>query len=576
MGNSIAYLVLVTWPLVTVALFRRLPLAVALCWAVVAGYLLLPGRTGWNFPGIPVIDKSFMIGVSAAIMCLVAARQARLTEALNRGPAGPVRPAPLPARGRRARVASGPGPQTIPETMAPAAALPTRKALSQAPRGKWLIGALLVLALLVPFLTVLTNGQPVSFGPRTLPGLKFYDGISGAGNLLVALLPFLLGMTFLGTHERHVTLLRALAIAGALYGVLALVEVRLSPQINIWVYGFFPHSWLQHVRGGFRPVVFLQHGLWLGIFLAMATLAACALWRQAIADRLAPRKWLWTALWLGFVLVLSRNLGATFLTLLIAPVIVFAGLRKQVIVAAVLAGTVFCFPILRSAGLVPTDTILTGFSKIDADRADSLRVRFVNEDRMLARANQKPLTGWGGYGRNRVYDERGRSITISDGAWIIILGGSGWLGYLARFGLLTLPLILLALRRREEITPATAGLMLVGGVALMDLIPNATLTPVTWLVCGAIAGRYMRAVAPDPQRERRGVLPPGSTPALRGIGLPGAVASGGYAAAGAMNGTTMNGTHPAARGSPSAPAGHGPAAGTLAAAPLRHQRRPRG
>ena len=51
------------------------------------------------------------------------------------------------------------------------------------------------------------------------------------------------------------------------------------------VYGFFPHSWLQHVRGGgFRPIVFMNHGLVLGIFLSMAVVAS------AIMVRLSTRR----------------------------------------------------------------------------------------------------------------------------------------------------------------------------------------------------------------------------------------------------------------------------------------------
>ncbi len=43
---------------------------------------------------------------------------------------------------------------------------------------------------------------------------------------------------------------------------------------------------------GFRPVVFLHHGLWLAIFMAMALLAAAALWAQARQERL-PTAWRW-------------------------------------------------------------------------------------------------------------------------------------------------------------------------------------------------------------------------------------------------------------------------------------------
>jgi hypothetical protein len=57
-------------------------------------------------------------------------------------------------------------------------------------------------------------------------------------------------------------------------------------------------------------------------------------------------------------------------------------------------------------------------------------------------------------------------------------------------GLLAVPPILLALRRRREaIDPATAALALILAVNLIDLLPNSGLTPITWLLAGALAGR---------------------------------------------------------------------------------------
>ena len=84
--------------------------------------------------------------------------------------------------------------------------------------------------------------------------------------------------------------------------------------------------------------------------------------------------------------------------------------------------------------------------------------------------------------------------------WIITIGSWGWVGYISQFGLLILPTIFLAARRRDlEISYATAGLALMLAANLLDMIPNATLTPLTWLIGGALAGRY--AVAPRRNRQ---------------------------------------------------------------------------
>ena len=131
---------------------------------------------------------------------------------------------------------------------------------------------------------------------------------------------------------------------------------------------------------------------------------------------------------------------------------------------------------------------------LSPDRAQSLGYRFLNEDMLLERAADKPLFGWGAWGRNLLYDpETGEALTISDGQWIITIGQSGWLGYIATFGLLCLPIFALWWRyrqvRRMPRIPAQAGLLaLILGANLVDLLPNATLIPFTWLLAGALLG----------------------------------------------------------------------------------------
>jgi hypothetical protein len=147
---------------------------------------------------------------------------------------------------------------------------------------------------------------------------------------------------------------------------------------------------------------------------------------------------------------------------------------------------------------------------ISTDRADSLGFRLRNENILLARANLKPLLGWGGWDRNRVFDPvTGEDLSTTDGTWIIVIGISGWSGYLARFGLLTLPIMALAWRAWRgragprgvagggpEIDVASSGLCLCLAANLLDLIPNSGLTPLTWMLAGAIMGRAELAAWP--------------------------------------------------------------------------------
>jgi hypothetical protein len=190
-------------------------------------------------------------------------------------------------------------------------------------------------------------------------------------------------------------------------------------------------------------------------------------------------------------------------------VIVFLVVRPQLIIASLVAVTVLLYPMLRGGGFVPVDKIVSFAHSVDRIRGLSLQYRLNNEDILLEKANERPLFGWGGWGRGRVYNEKGKDISTTDGRWIITIGETGWFGYLARFGLLTLPIILLTLRKRKyEVTLATSGLCLVLAGNLIDLIPNATSTPLTWLMAGALLGRL--ELKTEPQRETETPSPKGT------------------------------------------------------------------
>jgi hypothetical protein len=106
---------------------------------------------------------------------------------------------------------------------------------------------------------------------------------------------------------------------------------------------------------------------------------------------------------------------------------------------------------------------------------------------LLERAAEKPVFGWGGWGRTRVFSETGRDLTIIDGLWIVIMGQFGWVGYLSFFGVITLPFF--ALRRaarRKPITPVIGGIAVIMSANLVDLIPNSTTSPMAMLMLGAV------------------------------------------------------------------------------------------
>lgn len=434
---AIAFTALFVWPIVVMQMFRRMPVERALIWSLMGGYLLLPPVVAIDLPVLPALDKS-TIPTLTAFACLVAMRHK----------------------------------------------------VSLVPRTP-VLRVLLALFVLTPFGTVLTNQDPVIFGNGTfLPGLPTREVVSILLSQGVLLLPLFLGRAVLQTEAALKELVRAFFIGGLIYSLPILIEVRLSPQLNTWIYGFFQHSFDQMMRwGGFRPIVFLPHGLWVALYMLTALLCGMALMRYSEASE-RPRLTL-AVCYLLVVLVLCKSMGALVYFVAFAPLLLLATRRQMLAVAAGIAVVVLAYPLLRGAGLVPVDLFIEQFERISVDRAGSLGFRLINEGLLLEHAQQRPVFGWGGWDRNLVHDPlSGRVTTISDGQWVIVIGIFGWSGYLVQFGLLTLPLVLLFLQLRgqggAQVSPWLAVLAIVHAINLIDLIPNATLVPLTWLTCGAL------------------------------------------------------------------------------------------
>jgi len=437
--NLIAYLVLLCWPLVAWQLYTRLDPARALIWTILAGYLVLPPLTRIDFPVVPDFDKDTLPALTALALSVFLLRD------------------------RVAFLPSG-----------------------------WLGRLLILLFVLSPFATVLTNADPIPIEDGDIPGMRVYDSIAAVANHVIYALPLFLGRRYLATPQAARALLAALVAAGLVYSLPMLIESRVSPQMNVWIYGFFQHDFFQTIRqGGYRPVVFLPHGLWVAMFTLMCLAAAAVFLRMGPAE--ARPKQMLVFLYLAFMLVVCKSAGVVVYAMAMVPLILLAPRRLQLLVAALVAVVVMAYPLLRGAQLVPLDAILDYSRGLSAERAWSLQFRIENEEVLLARAGERPWFGWGGYARNFPHDPiTGRTLNIADGAWIIQIGTYGWLGYLAEFGLLCLPLWLLGreavVQRSAAFTPELAGLALIFAFNMLDLLPNGTLVPLSWLIAGALLG----------------------------------------------------------------------------------------
>lgn len=473
MPNLLAQVVLYSWPLVTWLLFRKLKREQAMVATILIGYLFIPERVGFDPPLLPAINKGLLPAICAAVaMWWLERRDAHTAQRQARKDDAVVTAAQITPRvsGKR-----------------------TPSARHHGSRLTFVIPLIVGTMMVGQVLTWVSNQEPIYFGARVLPGIAPYDIGMMWSTLLCTLLPLWLGVRYLRSREAMIDVLKVFAWCGLAYSFLVFWESRMSPQLNKDLYGFFAHNWRQHLRDGFRPIVFLAHGLRVGIFLAMAALAAAALARANVDGK--RWRWLGLALWITLSLSISRNLGATMIAFGLLPVMLLFPLRLRYLLGVVIAATVLIYPLARGGGVIPAQRIVDAVSTIDVARAGSLEFRLNMEDALLGRANEKPIFGWGGWGRWLTFDaDTGKKDSVPDGIWVITIGENGWVGYLGTFGLLCLPLIIAGLRyKRYEFGAVEAGLVIVICANLIDLIPNSSLLPPLWLIAGTVWGRLAQA-----------------------------------------------------------------------------------
>jgi hypothetical protein len=463
MGNTTANIfassALILWPLVSIFLYRLKPIPEATLWTILAGELLLPVGTFFKIEMIPQLDKGSIPTLCALFGCMIVS-------------------------GRH---------------------LQSRKKFG-------FIEIVVLMYLFSPVITSLLNQDFIVVGGIVLPGVGIYDGLSALLNQFIALIPFFLGRQFLREFKHTHQILNVLVVAGVAYSIPLLFEIRFSPQLHFWIYGYYPSAFIQEMRedGGFRPMVFMGHGLLASFFAMTTVVASAALWRTN--DRLFGVKAAgWFTFYLGFVLYLCKSGAATIYGLVLTPLVRLGTPKMQMRVAASLVSLALLYPLLRMTEFFPTQLLVDGAAAVNKPRAVSLQFRFEQEETLLQHASDRSWFGWGRFGRNRVYNKDWQGVgvdnSVTDGRWIITLGQFGIVGFLAEFGLLAMP-VFRGMRVLKSVQSFQASLYLAAiclilAVNLIDLLPNSALSPWTWLLAGSLLGVSETARADDRSKARK-------------------------------------------------------------------------
>ena len=265
--------------------------------------------------------------------------------------------------------------------------------------------------------------------------LGLWDGCSNTLKIIITWgMPYFFGRLYFDSFDKFRSLAKGIFIGGLVYVPFCLVEVRMSPQIYSWVYGFRPSTRHAFRYGGWRPLVFLSNGLELGMWMTAACLLGFALWHSK------SMKKVWgTPVLLGlsalFVTTLMCKSTGSLLLLAggIGMYLIVRWLRTPWPVILLILVPLTYIPVRVAELSDGREAVAVAKTVFGEERAQSLEFRFRNELMLVRHALDAPWFGWGGWGRELVEDEWGEDISVIDGFWIVTLGKQGLLGMLSVF-----------------------------------------------------------------------------------------------------------------------------------------------
>ena len=439
MPNAFAYLVFFSWPIVVLWLLIRYPTKKAIFISIVLTTLLLPSAFSADVPLLPPLDKDNITGLSLILFLFLMRKKFRIFQ---------------------------PGLSTI-----------------------LFIGYFIVIAI-----TVELNAIPIIIiGSKYLPGLTYHDIFSTIIRLIIYTMPFFLGRYFSTSLKDTEIFFKIMVVMALVYTLPMLFELKMSPQLHNIFYGYQPSQFVQEIReDGYRPMVFVGHGLGLAFWMSTCILAAVALLKNKIRSTiLSP---VVVVCYLFVVLIFCKTWSAAAYAVLGMFFILKLRPSTQVKWSFIIAAIVILYPIAKVNEVIPEKEIISTISQYNPARAQSLEFRFQNENEMLAHALEKPFFGWGSWGRNRIYSKwDGRDLSVTDGRWITELGTNGWIGFLFYYAILLTPLYY-ALKTFKYIKEPKdqvyfAALSIILAICIIDSIPNTGMGPMHLFLAGILLGQ---------------------------------------------------------------------------------------
>ncbi len=353
----------------------------------------------------------------------------------------------------------------------------------------------IVCVCLSPFFSSLTNG------------LGLHDAISGVLNVFFTFaISYFLGRIYLGNLGGLKELCLNIIKGGILYIPLCLYEIKMGPFLHAQLYGYSAHSsgFMQALRmGGWRPQVFMTHGLVVALWMVSATMTILWLYQSKTIMKIWYLDIKWLTAIMFFTFILLKSTGAYIYLVYYLIIFIFSRYLKSNIPAWFLVCFLIIFLLGRSTLILSEPLVNSYVAKYSsADRNQSYDFRLINEDIMTKHAWEKPIFGWGSHGRNMIrskdeYTGEYSGVTVVDSLWIIEFGTNGFFGLISFYSFFILPIILF-LRRfkpREWFNSGLAPVACLSMVLLVfvwDSTANAGIMSIFPLICGSLNGILSR------------------------------------------------------------------------------------
>lgn len=367
--------------------------------------------------------------------------------------------------------------------------------------------------------------------------LGAYDGMSNVvSQMAVWGIPYYIGRCYFKDLRDYKELGIGIVIGALIYMPFTWLEMKISPVLHKRIYGFFQHSFEQTKRwGSFRPMVFMQSGLALAMYMTVASVVGIWMWLSGTVKKI----WGMPMAPLMFILFATAILCKT----MAAIAFLFAALCGLIWIRLLKSMPWFAagLPILCLVAVPPTYMYLRGTEKVDRDhilkvfakftteeRLRSLEVRLEAEDKVTAKAltpmdmgngttelgNGKTHDPWWGWGKWDPDNPRETPWRIyihwdklspdgipyivtkddapTDGLWIITLGQFGKIGVIALTITILFPVLILWRRVplrywHHPLVAPVAAMSLLLCTHMIDNLLNGMVNPIFMIALGGLS-----------------------------------------------------------------------------------------